>query len=149
MPENPYRVPDPKALADAMADTSTTVEHQARVKCAGLAAGVCMMLTGFEPDAPFNAVALALLLTPQGTVSVPGTYWTSTGEIRRFEDEDALAEFRTEVIFALNEDNRDGWEPLCTVVEKNEKGTLYRLDLIWAAALPEASAQPAAVHDET
>lgn len=143
MSDNPYRLPADEELITA-ANQAAALQRaanaqRARIACTGIAAAIQGILTNYEPGGAFDATGLELRLNGKGSVWVTGTYWASTGEARRIENDSALSELQEEVVFELERDNRSGWEPLCEVIDHGPDGTLYRLDLIKAAALPEPS----------
>ncbi|MFH8642723.1 hypothetical protein [Streptomyces goshikiensis] len=133
-----YRVPDNEALRDALALADSCLvgrEAAARTMCVLLAATIRDLFTDYEPEAPFDAVALELLLHISGRVSPSGWYWTADGTRRELpgaEDTYHLSEWSGE----LGKANRAGWLPLCTLIGGTMQFTRYRLDLARAAALP-------------
>lgn len=141
-PAQSYQTPDSETLEDALDaayDQDPDGPRYARLLCTVLAVAVRGILTDYEPDAPFDAVALALHVNEHGDVcALDGVYWTADGKLHRIEDgqaRDAL----TEPTFHLNTGNhKDGWGPLCTRIDLfSEPGETYRLDLVAAAALPQ------------
>lgn len=130
-----YKIPEANVLSAAVKDAVSREDEDpftARVMCLVLAAAVRDILTQNDPSAPFDAVGLGLSENKYGTVTMAGgTYWTSTGEARIDDefDQEALQEWAD----YLTEANRAGWQPLCTVVERADERTIYRLDLVAAA----------------
>ncbi|GGU49500.1 hypothetical protein [Streptomyces violascens] len=139
----PYTVDDSSltvALNEAHERIKRAEERLTRIACAHIAAAVRDILTDHhpDPDAPFDAAHLRLILLPLGTVEADGTYWTTTGEARRLSipaagygagDVNGWAH-------QLNDYNRDIWMPLCQSDTAPDGTIAYRLDLAQAVALP-------------
>ncbi|MEV5930951.1 hypothetical protein ACPCSG_23675 [Streptomyces cellulosae] len=118
-------------------------EQLGRAMLVAIAAAVRDILTGFEPDAPFDAVALELLDVEGETDALfpTGVYWTQAGERRTFTEAVGLTEAgngiheMSEWTMRLDESTRDVWRPLVTDLPDRGGRPAYRLDLVKAARM--------------
>ncbi|MFD8597679.1 hypothetical protein ACFV1L_22015 [Kitasatospora sp. NPDC059646] len=147
-PRLSYLLPDPRTLAIAAEEVADDDPHKAlrrgRVMAVVTAAGFRDVLTGCDPDAPFDAVHGELVLTAAG-MAPTGRYWTADGTARTFADTEGVTDpehYRWELeewTAHLDESNRQVWGPLVTELPEHpdHRGWQgYRLDLAAAAALP-------------
>lgn len=145
-PRPPRTLPSSADLSAAvdtvLADHGKTAERLGRVMAVVAAAGVRDILTGNDEHAPYDARAIELAETPDGSLHPTGRYWTEDGARRTFADTVGHAEAGNGLhdlsgwTAYLDGDNRDTWEPACTQLEPYGGRTAYALDLDKAAALP-------------
>ncbi|MDX3345921.1 hypothetical protein PV387_03575 [Streptomyces sp. ME02-6987-2C] len=143
-PSSPaYQLPatgDLAALVDeALEGTRASDARLAKVMCVVTAAAVRDILTGNEPDGPFDAVRLELTEGMDAELFPTGRYWTAAGEPRTFTE--AIGETDpgnavhdlTEWTTNLNDRTRHVWYNLCTELDDRNDRPAYALDLIAAA----------------
>ncbi|MEU1180615.1 hypothetical protein ABZ464_23735 [Streptomyces sp. NPDC005820] len=139
------------AVAHAALDAAHTTRDQlGRAMVVVTAAAVRDILTGHEPDAPFDATGVELVEGENGSLFPTGRYWTADGGERTFVEAVGLTEAgngihgMSEWTAYLDDSTRDAWHPLCDDLPDRKGRSSYRLDLIRAAALPLAEPTPAA-----
>lgn len=130
------------AAEHAALDASRAAREQlGRAMVVTAAAAVRDILTGHEPDAPFDARAVELVEGEDGSLFPTGRYWTLGGDERTFTDTVGLAEAgngihgMSEWTAYLDDSTRDVWHDLCTGLPHRDGRPAYSLDLIRAAAL--------------
>ncbi|MGW3308264.1 hypothetical protein ACWDG9_16950 [Streptomyces sp. NPDC001073] len=150
-----YRVPSSLGVAAHEALEAAHIAHErlGRAMCVVTAAAVRDILTGHEPDAPFDASAVELVEGVSGSLFPTGRYWTTAGDERTLTD--AVGETdagngvhgMSEWTEYLNDATRDVWRPLCTELDDCDGRPSFSFDLIRAAALTldEPGPAPAAV----
>ncbi|MEV6738678.1 hypothetical protein AB0N14_17785 [Streptomyces sp. NPDC051104] len=140
------------AAAHAALDADRAARDQlGRAMLVATAAAVRDILTGYEPDAPFDASAVELVEGEDGSLFPNGRYWTLAGEERTFTETVGAAEAgngihgMSEWTAYLNDSTRDVWYDLCTEQPDRDGRPAYRLDLLPAAALQLDESAPAPV----
>lgn len=140
-----YQLPATEALGAAVTEALNAHEQThtqlGRVMAVVTAAAVRDILTGHEPDAPFDASAVELVEGEDGSLFPTGRYWTMAGGERTFAEEvgqveaaNALHDMSGWTAY-LNDDTRDVWRPLCGELDDRDGRPAYALDLPRAAAL--------------
>ncbi|MFJ1607015.1 hypothetical protein ACIOHS_27130 [Streptomyces sp. NPDC088253] len=131
------------AAAHAALDADRAARDQlGRAMLVTTAAAVRDILTGHEPDAPFDASAVELVEGGGGSLFPTGRYWTLAGVERTFTDTVGLAEAgngihgMSEWTAYLDYSNRNVWGPLCAELPGRDRRLAWALDLLRAAALP-------------
>lgn len=146
-PQQPaYLLPSARRIAaavdESLAALSSAQNRIGRVMTVVTAAAVRDVLTGHNPDAPFDAGSAEFTEGADGSLFATGRYWTAAGEERRLTDGmDALdGQFvigeMGEWTPYLDDSNRDVWRPLCEELPERDGRKFYRLDLLKAASLP-------------
>ncbi|MEU7323388.1 hypothetical protein ABZ682_22975 [Streptomyces griseoviridis] len=130
------------AAAHAALDADRAARDQlARAMLVTTAAAVRDILTGHEPDAPFDASAVELIEGEGSALFPTGRYWTPAGVERTFTDTVGLAEAgngihgMSEWTAYLDDSNRNVWGPLCAELPNRDRRPAWALDLLRAAAL--------------
>ncbi|MEU6595284.1 hypothetical protein ABZ923_39840 [Streptomyces sp. NPDC046881] len=130
------------AAAHAALDATHAAREQlGRAMVVTAAAAVRDILTGDNPDAPFDATAVELVEGADSSLFPTGRYWTAAGGERTFTEAVGLAEAgngihgMSEWTAYLDDSTRDVWHKLCTKLPDRNGQPAYRLDLIRAAAL--------------
>ncbi|WP_406321818.1 hypothetical protein [Streptomyces sp. NBC_00519] len=136
----------PASLGTA-AHTALEAAHAAddqlgRAMVVTAAAAVRDILTGHEPDAPFDASGVELVEGEDGSLFPTGRYWTTAGGERTFTE--AVGETEagngihgmSEWTAYLNDRTRDVWRPLCSKLDDRNGRPAYALDLVRAATIP-------------
>ncbi|MFJ5926611.1 hypothetical protein ACIQF6_28810 [Kitasatospora sp. NPDC092948] len=120
--------------ADAARSDGALGGHRAaRTACAILAAAVWDELTGFDPQVPFDAVGLELVLDAFGEVMTTGHLWRADGSEFAIVDGVWLHDV-CEWTSLLTDDNASAWSPLCSPLPPLAPGlSRFRLDLVRAA----------------
>ncbi|MFJ1757622.1 hypothetical protein [Kitasatospora sp. NPDC088134] len=120
--------------ADAARSSDDPSGHRAaRTACAILAAAVWDELTGFDPEAPFDAVGLELVLNAFGDVMTTGQLWRADGSEFAIVDGVWLHDV-CDWTSLLTGDNASTWSPLCSPLPSLAPGaSRFRLDLVRAA----------------
>jgi hypothetical protein len=147
-----YQIPSNPSVAahEALEAALNAYERLGRAMCVVTAAAVRDILTGHEPDAPFDASAVELIEGASGSLFPTGRYWTAAGDERTFTDAvgetDAGAGVHgmSEWTPYLDDNTRDVWRPLCTELAKRDGRPAFAFDLIRAAALSLDEPVPAA-----
>ncbi|MER6409228.1 hypothetical protein ABT269_38480 [Streptomyces viridosporus] len=131
------------AAADAALDAAQAVYHRlGRAMAVATAAAVRDILTGHEPDAPFDAAGVELVEGEDGALFPTGRYWTLSGEERTFAETVGEGEAgsgihgMSEWTVYLDDHTQDVWRPLCSRLPGRNGRPVWRLDLLRAAALP-------------
>ncbi|MFD9422263.1 MULTISPECIES: hypothetical protein [unclassified Streptomyces] len=145
-PQNPaYVLPDSDAVSTAV-DEALAALHQAqqrigRVMAVVTAAAVRDILTHNTPGAPFDAAHVELIATEDCALHATGRYWTADGTETSFTEAVGHVDGGNGV-FDMNEwapylgrENSDVWKPLVTALPARHGMSVYRLDLVKAAAL--------------
>ncbi|GGQ49950.1 hypothetical protein GCM10010250_21930 [Streptomyces althioticus] len=148
-----YRLPATDTLGAAVDRALTaardTDEQLGRVMLVVTAAAVRDILTGHQPDAPFDAGSLELAEGEDGSLFPTGRYWTAACDERTFADAIGQTEAgnavhdMSEWTRYLNDDTRDVWRPLCSEMPDRDRRPVYRLDLLRAAAVTLDEPSPA------
>ncbi|MFJ5037967.1 hypothetical protein [Streptomyces parvulus] len=128
--------------ADAALNADRTASEQlGRAMLVATAAAVRDILTGDQPGAPFDAVAVELIEGMDADLFPTGRYWTAAGQERTFTEAVGLNEAgngihgMSEWTTYLNDTTRDVWYDLCTELDDHGSRPAYRLDLIAAARM--------------
>ncbi|KQW13539.1 hypothetical protein [Streptomyces sp. Root369] len=145
-----YTIPaDLGTVAHTALDGATDAHDQlGRAMVVVIAAAVRDILTGNEPDAPFDAAGLELVEAERGPLYPTGRYWTLAGEERTFTEAVGESEAgnglhdMSEWTAYLDDHTRYVWYPLCTELPDRDGCPAYRLDLLKAAAVPLAPPAP-------
>ncbi|MDQ0762020.1 hypothetical protein [Streptomyces canus] len=146
-----YTIPaDLGTVTHTALDSATDARDQlGRAMVVAIAAAVRDILTGYEPDAPFDAAGLELVEAVRGPLYPTGRYWTLAGEERTFTEAVGESEAgngihdMSEWTVYLDDSTRYVWYPLCTELPDRDGCPAYRLDLLKAAAVPLAPPAPA------
>lgn len=146
-----YEIPASFGAAAHAALDATHAAHErlGRAMVVTAAAAVRDILTGHEPDAPFDASAVELVEGESGSLFPTGRYWTLAGEERTFTEAVGVTEAGNgihgmgEWTVYLDDNTRDIWRPLCSELDDRDRRPAYRLDLLRAAALPLTPPPPA------
>ncbi|PWI15992.1 hypothetical protein DI272_18845 [Streptomyces sp. Act143] len=152
-----YELPASQALAEAvdqaLNDNRTTHEQLGRVMLVVTAAAVRDILTGHQPDAPFDAARLELT-EGKDSLFPTGRYWTAAGDERTFTEDvgeteagNALHDLGGWTAY-LGDSTRDVWSPLCEELPGRDGRPVWSLDLPRAASLtldPSGADAPDAV----
>ncbi|MFB7424764.1 hypothetical protein ACFC0K_15975 [Streptomyces hydrogenans] len=149
-PTPPYSVSEElvrrAAIHDASAAVYEAAQRLARSTLVVIAAAIQDILTNHseDPQAPFDARYLELMEAVDGSLWATGRYWTASDSDEALdlqttpgvEDAEMGLYGLNEWVPALDESNRDTWNPL-VAIEKSHALRHYRLDLVRAAkALP-------------
>ncbi|MDQ1018890.1 hypothetical protein [Streptomyces afghaniensis] len=148
-----YELPASSALAEAvdkaLNDNRTAHEQLGRVMAVVTAAGVRDILTGHQPDAPFDAARLELR-EGEDSLFPTGRYWTAAGVERTFTEDvgqteagNALHDLSGWTAY-LDDNTRGVWRPLCEELPDRDGRAVYALDLARAASLTLDPPSPAA-----
>jgi hypothetical protein len=148
-----YELPASSALAEAvdkaLNDNRTAHEQLGRVMAVVTAAGVRDILTGHQPDAPFDAARLELA-EGEDSLFPTGRYWTASGLERTFTEDvgqteagNALHDLSGWTAY-LDDNTRGVWRPLCDELPDRDGRPLFALDLQRAASLTLDPPGPAA-----
>ncbi|MFE0765386.1 hypothetical protein [Streptomyces smyrnaeus] len=141
-----YELPDSSALSAAahaaVNELHAAQERIGRVMAVVTAAAVRDILTGCDPDAPFDAAWVEVTETADGTLFASGAYWTTAGERRTFVGDLGEAEGGNGV-FDMNEwtpyldrTTEDVWKAVSERLEDRDGKRVFRIDLAKAAVLP-------------
>ncbi|MGA5599607.1 hypothetical protein ACPCUF_00975 [Streptomyces griseoincarnatus] len=140
------QLPDSSTLGQAVDDVLKAVdrshERLGRVMAVTTAAAVRDLLTGHQPDAPYDARRIELTEGADSSLFPTGRYWTETGELRTFDDTVGHVNAAngihdlSEWTAYLDDTTRDVWWPLCEELPDSDGRPAYALDLDRAAALP-------------
>ncbi|MEW1700378.1 hypothetical protein [Streptomyces sp. NPDC091278] len=146
-PRSTYSIPDGPLEGDAVHAAVTAAikadTRLARLLLVYIAAGVRDILTGGDPEAPFDASYVELRPASDGSLILTGRYWTAAGDTRTFDSTEGVEKSPWGAAYEMNEwvpylDNGNDrvWRPL--VITQELFGTVvgYRLDLVRAAAHP-------------
>ncbi|MER7740013.1 hypothetical protein ABTX34_17135 [Streptomyces sp. NPDC096538] len=153
-----YRLPASDTLGAAVDRALSAVrdadEQTGRVMLVVTAAAVRDILTGHQPDAPFDAGSLELTACEDGSLFPTGRYWTAACDERKFADAIGQADAgnalhdMSEWTRYLDDDTRDVWRPLCSELPDRDGRPVYRLDLVRAAAITLHEPAPAGTPGE-
>ncbi|MFJ3249104.1 hypothetical protein [Streptomyces sp. NPDC086782] len=137
------------AVDKALNDNRTAHEQLGRVMAVVTAAGVRDILTGHQPDAPFDAASLELV-EGEDSLFPTGRYWTMAGDERTFAEDvgqteagNALHDLSGWTAY-LDDSTRDVWRPLCEERPDRDDRPVFSLDLVRAASLTLDPPSPAA-----
>ncbi|MGJ3558917.1 hypothetical protein ACR6C2_08025 [Streptomyces sp. INA 01156] len=152
-PRPAYRLPASETLGEAVDQALNGArdahEQLGRVMVVVTAAGVRDILTGHQPDAPFDASAVELVEGADSSLFPTGRYWTMAGEERDFVQAVGMTEAANAVhemsgwTAYLDDDTRDVWHPLCGELDDRDGRPAFALDLLRAAALTLDEPRPA------
>ncbi|MFF4726359.1 hypothetical protein ACFY3M_13610 [Streptomyces mirabilis] len=150
-PRTTYQLPDSATLGAAVTEVLNTrraeTEHLGRVMAVVTAAAVRDILTGCDPDAPFDAATLELVEGEDGLFP-SGRYWTTDGTERLFSDIVGETDAGNGIhdmsgwTAYLDADTRDVWRDLTTVRDNRDGREVYAFDLARAASLTLHPSKP-------
>lgn len=131
------------AVAHAVLDEARAAQNRlGRVMAVVAVAAVRDILTGHEPNAPFDAARVELVEGKDSSLYPTGRYWTLSGDERTLTETVGETEAgngvhgMSEWTVYLDDSTRDAWRPLCTELPDRHGRPAWALDLIRAAALP-------------